>query len=203
MQEIAVDMVRRNLDRIPVYALPGGFGLRLFRRGDEEMWARICSDSGLFVSLDAGLEDFHKEFAQRINDMERRCLFVVDEDSGTPIGTGIAWHDPDCGGADCGRVHWIGIAPEFQGRGLAKPMVAAVLNRMAELGHTRACLKTQTHRLRAIWVYLDLGFEPKVYSSEQEEGWAAVAEVMNHPALADYAGRSARGLESRRDADGS
>lgn len=42
------------------------------------------------------------------------------------------------------------VAPEFQGRGLAKPLLRAVLLRLKQLGHDEVVLATQSTRLAAI-----------------------------------------------------
>ena len=38
-------MVRPNLENLPALALPVGYDMRTYRKGDEVHWARIISDS--------------------------------------------------------------------------------------------------------------------------------------------------------------
>lgn len=90
--------------------------------------------------------------------MEERCFFL-ETDAGRVIGTATAWHHPSFHGARYGRLHWVAIHPEFQGRKLAKPLVGAAMRRLAEL-HRRAYLTTQTTSWKAVKIYLDFGFEP-------------------------------------------
>ena len=62
-------------------------------------------------------------------------------------GTTTAWYNEDYRGLPFGRVHWVAIVPEMQGRGLAKPIMSAVCHRLRELGHGRAYLTTTTVRI--------------------------------------------------------
>jgi ribosomal protein S18 acetylase RimI-like enzyme len=79
---------------------------------------------------------------------------------GEPIGTATAWFDAPQSGEEIGvgRVHWVAIVPEFQGRGLAKPLLDSVLQMLRVCGHTRAVLLTDTRRPAAIALYEKFGF---------------------------------------------
>ena len=57
-------------------------------------------------------------------------------------------------------VHWVAILPGFMGQGLGRPLVAAVLHRLHELGHYRVFLDTDSGRVPAIRLYMKLGFRP-------------------------------------------
>ena len=81
---------------------------------------------------------------------------------------GLAW----------GRIHWVAIVPEFQGRGLAKPLLTAVMNRMVELGHQRARLATATQRLPAINLYLKFGFLPDPRNEEELSAWEEIRQIL-------------------------
>lgn len=170
---IPIVMVRENLDRIPQCRLPVGFSIRNFRRGEEEIWARIGAQAGGFGSFDEGMARFNDEFRFQIDEMESRCFFIVDDATNQPVGTAMAWFDPDFNGKPCGRVHWVAIIPEYQGRGLAKPLITTVLNRMAE-SHDSAVLGTQTFRWNAVKLYLDFGFKPCHVYPTCPEAWRAL-----------------------------
>ena len=73
-----------------------------------------------------------------------------------------------------GRVHWMAIRPEFQGRGLGRALLTVICRRLRELGHERAYLHTSAARLAAIRLYLGFGFEPVLRNAEEETVWKAV-----------------------------
>jgi len=88
-----------------------------------------------------------------------------------------AWPLPDGRGSEgqrYGRVHWVAIVPEMQGKGLSKPMLSVVLDRLRELGHGRAYLTTNTVRTAAINLYLKFGFAPDIRAPHEVGAWRDV-----------------------------
>jgi GNAT superfamily N-acetyltransferase len=183
---IPITMVRDSLDGLPDYPLPEGYSIRTFKRGDGPLWAEIGASAGNFDSLDAAVEQFDKGLAEPVEDMGSRCFFLVHNESNRAVGTAMAWYDPAfVEGENYGRVHWVAIVPEFQGKGLAKPLMSVVLKRLAE-SHTKAVLGTQTFRKAAVSLYLDLGFVPYFKRETCPQAWADLAVELGHPALAGY-----------------
>lgn len=182
---IHIVMVRDNLDAIPQHELPEGFSIRTFRAGEGPLWAEIGTAAGNFTSPDVAQDRFNIEFDKPVEDMESRCFFVVHNETNRAVGTAMAWYDPDFNGEPYGRVHWVAIIPEFQGKGLAKPLLCAVLNRLAE-SHTKAVLGTQTFRRAAVNLYLGLGFKPFFKNPTCPQAWKELANDLNHRALAEY-----------------
>ena len=182
MEQIPVTMVRDDLENLPDYALPGGYRVRTFRRGEERLWAEIEVSAGEFEgSLDLALERFDAEFGVDIEGMESRGLFL-ETDGGYAIGTATGWYNPDFLGQDYGRIHWVGIRPEYHGRGLGRPLVGAAMRRLAE-SHKRAYLHTLSPRLAAIRIYLDFGFRPLPMRADCERAWRMIGEELRHPGL--------------------
>ncbi len=182
---IPIIMVRDNLDDIPQHEFPEGFSIRGFRAGEGQLWAEIGAAAGTLPSVEAALERFDKEFLEPVEQMETRCFFVVESATGRAIGTAMAWYDDNFEGERYGRVHWVSMIPEFQGKGLAKPMMTAVLNRLAE-SHDKATLGTQTFRKAAIKLYLNFGFRPFLKHATCPQAWKDLAEELKHPALAEF-----------------
>lgn len=91
MKRISVTMVRENLVDIPQYSLPDGFQLRLFSEGDEENWANIETKVDEFENEHQALIRFKEEFGPHIDEMEKRCLFIENE-QGETIATTTAWY---------------------------------------------------------------------------------------------------------------
>jgi GNAT superfamily N-acetyltransferase len=186
MTHLPLMMLRPHLAQLPEYPLPAGVRLRGYRAGDEAAWARLWHAVGEFATVDDALARFSHEFLPHPAELATRCL-LLETEAGEIIGTGTAWYDDTFQGADAGRVHWIAIDPGWHGRGLGKPLVAAVLARLA-LQHTRAYLATHTGCQRAIGIYLDFGFRPLCDRPDSVATWRRLARELGHPALAAFRG---------------
>ena len=108
-----------------------------------------------------------------LRDLRQRQGYLLAP-TGEVVGTGTAWFNHNFEGARWGRVHWLAIMPEFQGRGLAKPLMTSICRRLRELGHQHVYLSTSTARHAAIGLYLRFGFEPLIQSPEDEAVWREV-----------------------------
>lgn len=172
-------MVRPDLDRIPQFHLPPGFRLRTFEPGDEIAWVEIQQSSDHYNHVD--LEEFHRVFGSNLRALEDLCFFL-ETGGGQAIGTSTAWFEESFLRKPWGRVHWVAVTPDFQGRGLSKPLLTQTLNRLAD-NHDRAYLVTSSVRIPAIHAYLNFGFRPFVQSEKCEEGWAEVRSRLSHPLL--------------------
>lgn len=177
---IELFMRRPNLRHIPEAVLPPGYAIRTYRPGDETHWARIEHAAGEFPSPEAALGRFRDEFGAYTADMERRCLFVVDE-RGWPVGTTTAWRG-ELDGRTLGRIHWVAVAPEHQGRKLAKPLLTAALRAMAQF-HEEAYLTTQTTSWKAVGMYAQYGFEPVLRRPSCPEGWRLAERLLGRTIL--------------------
>ncbi len=153
-----VIMARPDLENLPRFGLPSGFGLRAYREGDEAVWLSIHCRADAFNLFSPST--FREAFGHDEEALRSRQKYLLAPD-GTPIGTASAWFDPpptsDLLGV--GRVHWVAIVPEFQGRGLAKLLLSVVLQTLRELGHTSAVLSTDERRPTAIALYQRFGFQ--------------------------------------------
>lgn len=190
-KNLPLKMIRASLDGLPGFALPGGFGLRWYQPGDEAHWRRIQLAAERFIEITPEL--FGKQFGlgearglqpasaqeqsggmnSALRDLcERQCYLLDPHDE--IIGTGTAWFGDDSEGERWGRVHWMAILPEFQGRGLGKGLLTGICRRLHELGHERAYLHTSAARIPAIKLYLRFGFEPTFRNAEEQAAWRAV-----------------------------
>ena len=180
MEYIPVTMLRQDLADIPQHPLPVGFSMRLFRDGDGGTWSGVWQAAEPHKTMKA--EMFEREFSHDLPSMPRRCYFLVSP-AGRDIGTVTAWYVRSYRGRPWGLIHYVAIVQEFQGRGLAKPMVTVAMNRLRLLGHRRAMLRTQTPRIVAIKTYLDFGFVPDMTAKDAHHAWSLVREVLPHPVL--------------------
>ncbi len=174
----AVTMIRHHLDGIPQHALPPGYSFRWYQDGDREAWVRVQERSERYVSISPQLYD--TEFGHNERELSRRQAFLLDAQR-REIGTATAWFNDNYHGRPFGRVHWVAIVPEHQGRGLAKPLLTTVCNRLIELGHDCAYLCTHTVRRAAISLYLSYGFEPEIGNDEERKAWDHVLEILRQP----------------------
>lgn len=170
-ENILVRMVRDRLDDIPRYELAAPYTIRPYRPGDELAWRQIQSRADRYNIITAEL------FAEQFGDDPARPAerqFYLSDGAGQPIGTATAWFGL-YRNQDYGRVHWVAITPEFQGFGLAKPLMTAVCERLGQLGHHQAYLTTATARIPAISLYLKFGFKPDIESEGDRQAWRSIA----------------------------
>jgi GNAT superfamily N-acetyltransferase len=177
---IKVCMNLASLDSAPAHALPPGFSLRTYRPGDEKAWAGIWQRADEFGAVAA--DSFKQEFGSDAAALGERMFFLFDA-GGDAVGTASAWYPDDAHGPGAGRVHWVAIVPQRQGRGLSRPLLAVVLTRMKELGCRSAFLETQTVRVAAIRLYMEFGFVPDVRSEKERAGWTRLRDRIAPSAL--------------------
>ena len=170
-QNLSVSMLRPDLADIPQCPLPRGYGVRPYRRGDGETWTAIHQLAEPYIDIGEGF--YEKEFGSDEEVLAQRQYFLLDGDN-RPIGTVSAWWNDEYQGLPWGVLHWLAIVPAAQGKGLAKPLVSLVLNRLHSLGHQRAKLGTSTGRFAAIRLYLDFGFVPDPRNDAEERAWQQV-----------------------------
>lgn len=168
-----VRMVREDMEGIPAFPLPDGFSMRGMKPGDEAVWTEVWQDVEPPGKIDSST--FAREFGADWRLIGERCLLLAAP-GGELAGTVSAWFDDAFMGRPFGRIHWVAIKRAFQGKGLAKPMLAAALARLAGLGHGRCYLVTQTHRLPAIKLYLQFGFKPLINDEADRAKWSSVGD---------------------------
>ena len=167
-QNIRVTMVLEDLGQVPDHPFPPGYSARPYRPGDEQLWRRMQTEADRYNAITPEL--FARQFGLDPRPLTERQFFLTAPPD-VAIGTATAWFDDDFHGLPYGRVHWVAIVPEFQGRGLAKPLMSAVCRRLQELGHNRAYLTTSTARVVAIRLYRRLGFVPKITDPSDLSVW--------------------------------
>ena len=150
--ESHVQMALPSFDRWRVYPFPTGFSIRAYQSGDAANWRAIQERADPFNSFDD--TTFAAWFGHDEDQLRLRQKFLLAPD-GEVIGTATAWFDSP----EIGRVHWVAIVPQFQGRGLARPLLSHIGQTLQDLGHTRAVLTTSLERPVAVALYRKFGFE--------------------------------------------
>jgi GNAT superfamily N-acetyltransferase len=180
MKYIPVEMIRENMDHLPNFSCPTGYTIRTFAQGDERLWAEIEAEAGEFDTREDALAHFNTEFGAFADELPDRCFFLIDP-HGNAIGTATAWYGT-FGREVRGRVHWVGIIPSHQGKKLSKPLLRAVMTRLAG-DHGNAYLTTQTTSYPAVNLYLSFGFTPYIGTDSATEGWVLLEEVLHRTIL--------------------
>ena len=142
---------------IPEAILPPGYSFSLYQPGDETHWARIETAVLEFDDETQASDCVRRDYLDFHGESSRRMLFIR-EPGGLPVATFTAWwqytgqrRDP--------WVHWVGVHPEHQSRGLGRAIVAQGVRLMADIeGDRDFYLHTQTWSHRAVGLYLWAGF---------------------------------------------
>ena len=105
------------------YKLPEGYHIEFYKPGDEEFWVDIHMKSGEFTSREKGLQHFHVFFDSFIDELDKRCFFIVN-DFGKKIATSTISKLVEKEDGYDAAVDWVAISKEYQGKKLAKPMIS-------------------------------------------------------------------------------
>ena len=165
---ISVTMIRDDLNHIPQFHLPQGYAIRWYQDGDEDLWLKVQRASEDYIEITHELfMEWHGNYLSMLKD---RMFFLLDPEMNA-IGTATAWFIDEYRGKPYGRVGWVAIVPSEQDKGLSRPMMTVLCNRLRELGHERAYLTTSTARFPAIRLYRRFGFRPEYNQSIDRDVW--------------------------------
>ena len=174
-------MTYDNTSEFKKYDLPKGFRYQFYKPGDENDWISIHLDSGEFTDEEEASCHFHEYYDDFIDELSKRCVFIVDSNTDEKVGTAsISLFDDKEHGYDA-AVDWVAIKKSYQVRGLAKPLMSKFMEIAVNNGHDKIILHTQTHTWLAAKLYLDYGFEPLL--EENIDGWKLLNTIIDHPKL--------------------
>ena len=178
LANIDIWMIHRDLSRAPRFALPMGYRMRFYQAGDVDTWLRIQVAAEQFEAPTTNT--FYESLDGNDAYRAARIMFLVDP-TGRDIGTISAWNDDHFAGREMGRIHWVAIIPEAQGRGLAKPMLSAACEVLREHGYNEAWLWTGTGRVAAINLYSQFGFVPAPRDDAERAAIRALEPLLKYP----------------------
>ena len=142
--------------------LPAGYRLAPWDPSLREAWVRLHVALGhLGPTVEDGLAYFDRTYGADPVACARQMVVAVD-DAGRLAGTSSLWVGRDFGDERL-RVHWVGVDPAHQRRGIARALVLETIRRYDELvpsGAPPLYLTTQTESWVACGMYLKLGFLP-------------------------------------------
>lgn len=144
-----------NAPALPKIQLPEGYRIVFYQPGDEKDWCRIETAVLEFDSESDAAEYFQKSFAPYQEELKRRMLFI-ENPQGEKVGTFTAWWTED----NYPRLHWLGVIPEEQRKGLAKALAIRVTELLHEYYPGQDLyLNTQTWSRHAVKLYQKLNYE--------------------------------------------
>ena len=136
--------------------LPPGYNFRSFLIGDEIYWAEIETSVGEFANEKESAEYFVKNYQSHTQEVYKRVYFLQDGEK--KIGTISAWWN-FTGTRKDPSIHWVAIKPEYQGRGLGRPLINYGIKKCIEIdGNKDIFIHTQTWSYKAIYLYMTEGF---------------------------------------------
>lgn len=164
-------MEKSDLGNVPEIALPDGYGLRVFRDGDEAGLARIYAASDLGCDTPEAVRE--RMMGHPCYGAER--IYVVER-AGELVGTASAW--VEAGDPDAGYLHMVGVLPEGRGKGLGAAVSVAAMNYTRDEGFTRQRLSTDDWREAGLRLYVGLGFYPLIDDDDHVARWEAVGRAL-------------------------
>lgn len=166
------------------YELPEGFHYEFYKPGDEAEWVNIHIESGEFTSIERGLKYFHDFYDYFIDELGKRCVFIVNDNTNEKIATAtVSLLEEKEFGYEA-AIDWVAIKRKYQGMKLSKPLISKFMKIARDLGHQTVILHTQTTTWLAAKIYLDYGFE--ILNKDEVDGWNILKTLTNHEKLNNY-----------------
>ena len=154
-------MVLGPHDPVGDVRLPAGYRFASWDPRFLEPWVRLHVLLGQLPSFEEGLAYFERTYEADPVALGRQMILALDE-RGDLAGTSSLWTGEHFGEPRL-RVHWVGVDPAHQRRGLARALVLQTIRLFDELvptGEPPLYLTTQTESWPACGMYLKLGFVP-------------------------------------------
>lgn len=185
---VPVLMVLGDHEPVADVALPTGYRFAAWEPRFREPWVRLHVLLGQLPSYEEGLAYFERTYEPDPAALERQMILVVDERDEL-AGTSSLWSGDHFGEPRL-RVHWVGVNPDHQRRGLARALMLETIRLYDELvpsGEPPLYLTTQTESWVACGMYLKLGFvpyvgpmppnfsaDPETFEKKNDEAWAII-----------------------------
>lgn len=146
----------RGFQGLPQPALPDGYYLRCYEKGDEKQWAVIEHAVGEFESRFKARRYFKKQYMTEMDKLYERLVFACDK-NGLPVANCSLWHSEQHERVP--MIHWVATLPEHQNLGLGRAVVAKCLQISGQSSPGKdVFLHTQTWSYKAVKMYHELGF---------------------------------------------
>ena len=177
-------MTYDNTSKYENYELPEGYHYEFYKNSDEMEWVNIHISSGEFTSFERGLQYFHDFYDSFINELNKRCFFIVDSNTNEKIGTATISLLKNEEYGYKAAVDWLAIKKDYQGKKLSRALISKLISLANELEHNKIILHTQTTTWLAAKLYLDAVFEP--LNINEVIGWKILKRLTNHQKLKNF-----------------
>src|SRR5262245_3354244 len=171
---VPVDVTMRRPTLFGVPAIPMVASALVVRRAHVEEAGALAALLGR--AFEAEVWDAAGTERELFGDETVRATLVVAAE-GRLVATASLQVRPDV--PECGWVCWVATERDRRRQGLARVLVIAVLAMAGQAGCREARLHTQTDRMAAIPLYLQLGFEPLVAGDTERDVWERVIKIMS------------------------
>lgn len=141
--------------------LAHGYHFEPWAERHREPWVRLHVRLGQLPSVEEGLAYFERTYEPDPDALARQMILVCD-DAGRLVGTSSLWPGEHFGESRL-RVHWVGVDPSHQRRGIARSLMLrtiALFDELCPASGTPLYLTTQTESYAAVGLYYKLGFVP-------------------------------------------
>lgn len=144
---------------------------------DRDAWVDVLLSCGEFDDRGGALIRFDELLVEGLDQLCERIFFVQDTVSKSLVGTIAAWFgkSEDEGR---GRIHWLGVRPEFQNNRLGAALLSKALVKLSS-EFDSVFLRTSTHNINAIRLYLKFGFYPVKKNSQDSRAWEIVDKKLS------------------------
>jgi mycothiol synthase len=159
----------------PKVKLPPDYEIRTYEPQDKDGYLKLMAGAGFTTFTEANLQEWLKRV------LPKGLFVIVHRPTGDMAATTMATHNPSDLHPFGGELGWVAGSPAHTGKGLGRAVCAAVVARFIQAGYERIYLKTDDWRLPAIKVYLQLGFEPYLFTEGMEERWKTVCAGLKWP----------------------
>jgi mycothiol synthase len=164
--KLAMEWPQSKLDSPPAGPFPSGY--RPSTTVDRQAFTRIQASIGWRMR-----KGQWPSFMDAL--VPGSMVLAEHEASGEMVGVACGTHEAgDPGSAELG---WVAVVPKHRGKGLGMAVCAAATTNILDAGYQRLHLSTNDHRLAALCIYLQLGYEPLVDDSNQAR-WRSVHQQL-------------------------
>ena len=167
----------RNSKKIESIQFPDGYYMRSYTQGDGIGWCKCCIDGSLGVEEIS--ENVFEEKMLKDKSVNPENIFFLISPIGDIAGTVTYQYTND---KDTGCIHMVAIEKNYQGKGLAAPLMLYAVQKIIDDGKKEIILTTDDWRIPAIKTYCRTGFVPviKPGDSDMENRWQEVMEKINN-----------------------
>jgi mycothiol synthase len=138
----------------PTAALPPEYSIRTWQPGDDPAWLQLLNENAAFGPWTTERLDRENE------SLVYEAQFFIVHEGRLVATTGI--YDRTLHGRPAWEVGWVAVDSRQRGRGLGRAVVATAVGAALALPERPIFLSTDSFRLPAIAIYLELGFVPEL-----------------------------------------